>query len=180
MKRLRIPARHRLRYRLSQGLASFTSTRLPRANEVLEDVLTPEQIAAFTRMSPHDQAHSLRVLGLVSDDADPPSLDLMVAAVFHDIGKVGPGGRVRLLDRVARVGLAYVAPRLWVWLARLPAAGWRAGMVLAEHHPTLGAHVAGDLGCSPRSCWLIEHHADKPIPIDPELRRLVSADHEAR
>lgn len=180
MKRPRFPSRHRLRYRLVQGLSSLGAAPPPRTIDVLETLLTSKQVAAFMRMSPHDQAHSVRVLRLVSNDADPPSIDLMVAAVFHDIGKVGPGGRVRLLDRVFRVCLGSVAPTIWMWLARPPATGWRAGMVLAQYHPSLGAQIAAGLECSPRTSWLIEHHADRPLPDDADLRRLVFADHEAR
>jgi hypothetical protein len=96
--------------------------------------------------------------------------------LLHDIGKVAVNGRVRLIDRAAKVVLARVSPQLLSWLARLPAPRWRRGLALAVHHPRLGAARAADLGCSPRACWLIAHHEDEPAPEDDALTMLCRVD----
>lgn len=174
------PSPRRLRYRIAQGLGALWADVPSDAADVLGATLTPPQIHAFDRLSTHDRAHLLRVLGVIALGTPAPSPDLSVAAVLHDIGKAGPNGRVRLVDRVMRVVLGRLAPSLWRRLSHAPASGWRAGMVMAEHHPILGSRIAAELGCSDRVCWLIQHHADRHPPEDDELRLLIAADHSAR
>lgn len=165
-------------YRLRQGFSALRP-RLPHdRDEILAAVVTPAQAAAFRGLPAHDQAHLCRVcrILLASGVADR---DLLAAALLHDVGKADAGGRVRLPDRVARVLLAWLAPRLLARLAALPAPGPRRGFALAVHHPRLGAERAAQLGCSRRTCWLIAHHEDEPPPDDPDLLRLMAADHAA-
>jgi len=164
--------------RLRQGLEAL-SPRLPGGlNELLTTRLTPAQIAAFQRLPIHDQAHLCRVCRTLLDRGvhDP---DLLAAALLHDLGKVGTDGRVRLIDRVLRVVLARTCPALLLRLAADPAPRWRAGLARAVHHPQLGAARAAGLGCSARTCWLIAHHHDRPLPDDDALRLLVAADEAA-
>jgi hypothetical protein len=167
-----------VRYRLRQGIAAVVP-RVPDDREaILIATLTRNQADAFRALPVQDQAHLCRVYRcLVADGAT--DRDLLIAALLHDVAKVGPEGRVRLHDRVARVVLRRLAPRLLERLARMPAPGWRRGLALAVHHPRLGAEQALGLGCSERTCWLIAHHEDVPVPDDPDLRRLVAADHAA-
>ncbi|MEJ7762899.1 MAG: hypothetical protein WKF80_08925 [Thermomicrobiales bacterium] len=143
-------------------------------------LLTPSQRVAFAALSAFDRRHAIRVWGRVSREV-PADHDLAVAALLHDLAKAGsPGlpGRVHLPDRVTRVLLRRLAPGL---LARLatplpPVPRWRTGLVLAVHHPSLGAAWAADIGCSPRVCWLIAHHHDRTPVKDPVLRALMAAD----
>ena len=171
----------RTRYRIAQGVASLIPRVPANSGELLSAVLSSDQRRAFHRLSRVDQAHLLRVY-LAVKQADPAaSPDLTVAALLHDIGKVSPEGRVRLIHRVLRVALAKFSRPVWIRVSALPARGWRTGFVLAEHHAALGAQIAGQLGCSSRTCWLIAHHGTRIFPIeDPELRRLVEADYHAR
>ncbi len=171
----------RTRYRLAQGFDSLVPRVPADRDEIIPAVLSSDQRRAFCNLSSVDQAHLLRVYRAVRQ-ADPgASPDLKVAALLHDVGKVSPEGRVRLVHRVLRVALAKFAHPFWIRLSALPARGWRTGFVLAEHHPALGAQIAASLGCSPRTCWLIEHHGIRSFPIDdPELRQLVDADYHAR
>ncbi len=170
----------RLRYRLSQGIGALIADIPIDREETLSTLLSPPQHDAFLNLPAHDQAHLLRVVAMIAQSDSTPSHDLLVAALLHDIGKVSPNGRVRMPDRILRVLLSRYAPRLWVRLSRLPARGWRTGMVLAEHHPGLGAELAASLGCSGHACWLIAHHGDATLPNNSDLRRLVAADHAAR
>jgi hypothetical protein len=123
----------------------------------------------------HDQSHLCRVYRTLRDDG-ATDRDLLTAALLHDLGKASEAGHVRLGDRIVRVVLARLAPRLLRRLARLPAPRWRLGLALAVHHPTLGADRAAALGCSPRVCWLIAHHEDRDARHDPDVTRLAEAD----
>ena len=171
----------RTRYRLAQGLDSLVPRVPTDRNAILAAVLSPEQRQVFLSLSSVDQAHLLRVYRAVKQADPAASNDLHVAALLHDVGKVSPSGRVRLVHRVLRVALAKFAPSAWSRLTALPARGWRTGFVLAEHHPALGAEIADRLGCSARTSWLIAQHGTRSFPIDdPELRLLVEADYHAR
>ena len=171
----------RSRYRIAQGIDALVPRVPADRDEILAAILSAEQRRAFLDLSTVDQAHLLRVFRAVKKADTAASSDLLVAALLHDIGKVSPEGRVRLIHRVLRVALAKVAPSTWVRLSALPARGWRTGFVLAEHHPCLGAQIAARLGCSERTCWLIEHHGTRTFPVDDqELRQLVHADYHAR
>jgi hypothetical protein len=161
--------------RLRQGLHALRPVIPPDREAILAEALTPGQAAAFRGLSPHDQAHLCRVYRWLRERGGV-NRDLLVAALLHDIGKEHPAGQVRLLDRVARVVLVRLAPGLLRRLAAWPAPRWRRGLALAVHHPRLGAERAAALGCSARTCWLIAHHEDRPLPDDRELRLLVEAD----
>ena len=169
---------HRVAYRLEQGLGALRA-RVPLDRDaILSSALTMSQAAAFCALPAHDQAHLCQVYRLVLAQGAAGD-DLLAAALLHDIAKAGPDGRVRLPDRVARVVLKRLAPRLLDRLTRLPAPRWRTGLALAVRHPHLGAERARALGCSERICWLIAHHHDEPPVDDPDLLRLIAADHAA-
>lgn len=163
-------------YRARQTVAALLPRRPRDLDQILAVTLTSGQAAAFRDLTPHDQAHLCRVYlflrhrGVVDED-------LLVAALLHDLGKVDASGRVRLIDRIAKVILGRIAPRVWRRLARSPAPRWRRGMALAAHHPAIGAERAAALGCSPRTCWLIAHHEDDLVDDDPDLQLLWAADH---
>ena len=167
-----------IRYRLRQGLGALRSSILADRDEILAATLTEPQAAAFRALPAHDQAHLCRAYRLLRERGVRDG-DVLVAALLHDIAKVHGGGRVRLPDRVVRVVLGHLAPRLLDRLASLPAPRWRLGLALAVHHPRLGAERARALGCSERACWLIAHHEDDPPSTDPDLRLLAEVDRAA-
>lgn len=165
-------------YRLKQAARTLRADLPEGGEELLAQLLTPSQEAAFRALPKVDQAHSIRVAQALARD-DSPSRDLLIAGLLHDMAKVQPAGRVRFHHRVARVVLAKFAPGLLGKLAALPAPHWLLGLALAVHHPILGARQARELGCSPRTCWLIAHHADRQPTEDLELRQLMQADYLA-
>lgn len=130
--------------------------------------------AAFAAMPAVDRAHACRVALALPDGANR---DLVAAALLHDVGKADGTYQARIPDRIARVVLARVAPPVLRRLAAPPATGWRTGLVLAVHHPALGAARARYLGCTPRTVWLIAHHEDaRAAADDPELAVLLATD----
>ncbi len=161
--------------RFKQGIRGFRPPRPADYNAILSQALTKDQQNAFARLPAYDQSHLCAVYRwLVAEDVT--DRDLLVAGLLHDLGKAALCGRVRLIDRTVSVLLESTAPRVLVRLARLPSPKWRLGLALTVHHPRLGAEWAARLGCSERTCWLIEHHADNPPPPDPDLALLIRAD----
>jgi hypothetical protein len=144
----------------------------------LGEALTPAQRAAFLQLPVYDQRHLCAVYRALRS-RDPDDHELLQAGLLHDLGKAALNGRVRLIDRVAIVVLNRIAPRLSKRLTSLPCPRWRLGLALAVHHPALGADWARTLSCSERTCWLIEHHADRPVLNDDALIRLAAADESA-
>jgi hypothetical protein len=162
-------------HRLRQGIGRLFPVIPPDRDFFLTTLKAPAR-SAFLRLPAFDQAHLCDVARALRS-AGEPNLDLLDVALLHDIGKSACGSRVRLLDRTLNVLLAAISPSLLQRLAVLPAPRWRLGLALAVHHPRLGAEMARSWGYSERVCWLIEYHADTPLPADPALQRLVELDH---
>jgi hypothetical protein len=165
-------------HRMAQGMRALSLLMRSVDPPEVGDLLTPAQRAAFHALPAFDRAHLASVLSWLraAGETDP---DVLQAALLHDIGKHADGHRVMLIHRALNVLLERYAPGALARLAHLPAPWWRAGLALAVHHPRLGAEMAAELGCSPRTCWLIAHHEDDPLPDDPHLLRLVEADQAA-
>ena len=141
--------------------------------------LTAEQQSAFIKLAMHDRTHSIGV-AIAVEQVDPDNRDLITAAVLHDNGKVVGRYRVRLVDRAAKVLLAALSPALLERLAAPPPDGIWAGLVLAVHHPAIGAAKARNLGCSERTCWLIANHERSEEFNDPDLSLLARVDDATR
>ena len=162
-------------HRIRQGISSLRPTRDSSDEALLLAWLTPEQYAAFLELPRHDRAHLLRV-GRAMIERASDNQELVVAAFLHDLGKVYEGFHVRLIDRVAKVLLQAISPGLLQKMASPPPNRIRGGLVLAVHHPALGAARARELGCSERTCWLIAHHEDALQRNDPDLALLAAVD----
>lgn len=130
-------------------------------------------------MPMHDRTHSIGV-AIAAEQIEPDDGDLITAALLHDNGKVVGRYRVRLIDRVAKVLLSAASPSLLEQLATPPPDGFWAGLVLAVHHPAIGAAKARNLGCSERTCWLIANHERAGEFHDPGLSLLARVDDATR
>lgn len=127
------------------------------------------------RLSAFDRAHHPRVHDtLVAAGCVDP--DLLLAAALHDVGKADDRGRVWLPHRVLKVLLQAISPRLLDLVGRRDG-GWLGhGLILARHHPQLGAQLADAAGASERCVELIARHEER-LPVDnPQLRVLIQAD----
>lgn len=146
------------------------------ADVLARTTLPPAAAQAFLALPAYERRHGLAVHdAIVRGGRATP--DLLAAALLHDAGKApGSGARVRLPHRVCAVLVPALSPPAWRRLSQESAARWRAGFVLAAHHPRIGAELARAWGCDERICWLIAHHADAVPPDDPELAILVAAD----
>lgn len=116
----------------------------------------------FARMSPADQAHSLRVCQALIDQGhtDP---DLLAAALLHDVGKsmVPPN----VLERVFIVLANQIMPRqVFIWGQAEPR-GWKRASVIARQHPGWGADLVAENDGSELTVRLIRHHQ---ADLDPQ------------
>jgi putative nucleotidyltransferase with HDIG domain len=133
------------------------------------------QWALLARLTPFDRAHHLRVHALLVE-AGHDDVDLLRAALLHDVGKADERGRVNPLHRSAHVLLGWISPGM---LRRVAInGGWLShGLWLSLHHAENGAVLAARAGASERCCELIAAHAGPLRSTDPLLVSLAAADH---
>ncbi|MEZ4735749.1 MAG: hypothetical protein R3E79_52330 [Caldilineaceae bacterium] len=117
----------------------------------------------FQQLPRDAQRHSLNVLQTLQRQG-PLSPDLAAAALLHDVGKLAAdeaGLRINLWVRGPLVLLEHVAPQLLArWASPDVGHGWRYLLYVHQMHPLIGAQWATAWGCTPLTCWLIEHHQD--------------------
>jgi len=164
----------RATYRLRQFLSGFTARITPADHLLLDEILSGEQRQLFGRMPADAQRHSLNVLHELRN-AGHNSADLAVAALLHDVGKVAAS------DAGAYLGLWLRGPMVLIekfapWLlpkfaSSQPSKSWRYAIYVQLAHPQIGAKWAVDAGCTPLSCWLIEHHQYEQVDYA-ELQQL--------
>ncbi len=170
-------AASRLLHRPRQLLRALAPSEPVTCRTIVDAFLPPAGVAAFAEMPARDRAHACRVALALPPGAPR---DLVAAALLHDVGKSDGRARAGIPSRIARVVLTRLAPGILRALALPPPSGRRAGLVLAVHHPALGAVRAREVGCSPRTVWLIAHHEDgAAAAIDADLAMLRTADDAA-
>ncbi|MGE3797416.1 MAG: hypothetical protein AB7G88_06200, partial [Thermomicrobiales bacterium] len=130
----------------------------------VREILSEAQLEAFRHLPRHDQSHAICVMRQV-EKSGWVERDLLQAALLHDIGKSAGGRSPSLLDRTVHVFLRRISPPVLSALTSSQS-WWNGGLVLAVHHPALGAKRAENLGCSPRACDLVARHADSGIRGD--------------
>ena len=154
---------YRLIYRLQQFWHGWRATLQP---EELAAALCYLPLAAQERFRylPSDaQRHSLNVFQTLQRQGEVTA-DLAAAALLHDVGKSAAdeaGIRITLWVRGPLVLLEQFAPWLLThWTSPDTHQGWRYLLYVHQMHPMIGAQWAKEWGCSPLTCWLIEHHQD--------------------
>jgi len=143
----------------------------------VRDILSPAQCTLFERMPVDAQDHSLRVLATMQAQGDVGA-DLAAAALLHDVGKVAAlesGAYLGLWLRGPMVVVDALSPGLLERLAdSRPSASVRYALYVQQHHAAIGAQWAQEAGCTPLTCWLIEHHQDKQLSGTADERSLLA------
>jgi hypothetical protein len=152
-------------YRVGQFWRGLSAQVTPDDLVVVAQTLSPAAVKLFMQMPTDAQRHSLNVLASVQA-AGYDNVDLAVAALLHDCGKVAAnrgGVPLGLWLRGPMVLLEALLPDVAARWATLTAGdGWGQGVRYAlyvqREHPAIGAAWAAEAGCSALSCWLIAHH----------------------
>jgi hypothetical protein len=160
----------RARYRLGQFRAHLWPSPLSPADLAeVRQVLSPPLAALFRRLTPGEQAHSLRVMRMVAagGSAWAGQSELLQAALLHDVGK-----SVAPLTLPGRVAVVLVS-RLWPELIERSAGGEPRGrpnrpFVTAAWHAEWGAELCAQAGAPPLTVELIRRHQ---TPIDAPATR---------
>lgn len=165
----------RARYRTGQVVASLRPVITGGERGQLKQWLTPEAVALFERMPLRDQRHSLDIWhALHAAGAREP--ELLAAALLHDMGKTVHDGRpLRVWHRVAVVLLDTLSPGAVDRIAAADPTSWRYPFYAHRHHPSRGAELATEAGCTPLTVELIRRHQDKLAqPPANETERLLA------
>ena len=175
----------RARYRLSQFRAHLWPSPLSPADLAeVRQVLSPPLTALFRRLTPGEQAHSLRVMRalrvVAAGGSSGPAgggdwsgqSELRQAALLHDVGKsVAP---LTLPGRVAVVLVSRLWPGLITGLAGSVGSeprGWRRPFVTAARHAEWGAELCAQAGAPPLTVDLVRRHQlpiRVSVPATPE------------
>ena len=121
----------------------------------VERILSTPELDLFKQLPVPDQNHSLRVLAALESEGEA-DLDLLKAALLHDIGKMRYP--LRRWERVLAVILSGLLPgTAAAWGQREPRGIHRA-LVVIHQHPAWGADLVEEIGSSPSVVWLIRYH----------------------
>jgi len=154
-------------YRLRQGLARIATLWRPPDVGPVRDILSAEAFALFGSMSAADQGHSLEALRRLERER-PVSPDLAVAALLHDVGKVGGG--LTLPYRSAIVLLEALRPQVLERLCDEAEGTWRAPFAADANHAATGAERCLAAGCSKWVAALVQYHDASPKEVPDDLR----------
>lgn len=167
-----------LTYRARQLWYAYRAAPSQQDLDEVRAILNPGEMGLFEGMQPSEQVHSHAVMQRLRAQ-DPPSQDLLVAALLHDVGKsIYP---LSVWERVLIVLVGALSPGLLArWGAGDPH-GWQRVFVVARQHPQWGADMAARQGTSPLAVELIRQHqnylpADKVLSKETLLGKLQAAD----
>lgn len=134
-------------------------------------------IGLFQAMRRYDRQHALGVFRTLQGwgHTEP---DLLAAGLLHDVGKTArQAGRLKLWHRVAVVLMHAFWPGLLERIGQDRPGSWRQPFYVQQHHAAIGAELARQAGCSPRTVELIRHHEEPSSRMDdPWLAALQAAD----
>lgn len=167
-----------LAYRLRQFTSGLRAQVSAEERATVARWLPPAAWTLFAQMPLDAQRHSLNVLQTLRP-ADQEQPDLAAAALLHDVGKLAAaqaGIRLNLWWRGPLVLLEALLPQLLLqWSSSDPTRGWRYLLYVHHAHPQIGAAWAKAAGCTPLTCWLIEHHQAKSVTATAEQKELLAA-----
>jgi putative nucleotidyltransferase with HDIG domain len=128
--------------------------------EQVHRILPPAAANLFRGMPGYDRRHALSVLRHLQEGGQTDS-DLLAAALLHDVGTTADQTRrMRLWHRVAVVLLRAVSPVAIERIGRDEPGSWRQPFYVQQHHGAIGAELAREVGCSPRTADLIRLHEE--------------------
>lgn len=152
----------RILYRSGQFRKHLGSRPAQAGLDEIRRILTSAQLELFLQMQAGEQVHSLDVWRRLTGQGETP-LDLQMAALLHDAGKVR--FPLRIWERVWIVVAEQVIPgRFKTWgaasgdLDKLP--WWQRACAVALQHPLWGAELAQAAGCSAQAVALIRRHQE--------------------
>lgn len=172
-------------YRVRQFWHALTARPDVDQLDFAAQILMPPLFELFQTMQFSEQAHAVKV-GLLLKEQGYQELDLLAAALLHDVGKARYP--LRLWERVWIVLGQRFAPGFVSHLMREAVDGGKTGafhraFLIAEQHPAWGAEIAAQCGASPLVVTLIRRHQDQKLDDLPEdtirlLSALQAADNE--
>jgi hypothetical protein len=164
-------------YRVRQFVRAAGAWVRPKDTDAARRYLPSPALDLFQTMPRYDRQHALNVFRSLQQRGHGEP-DLLAAALLHDMGKTAyPAGGVRLWHRVAVVLMRTFWPGLLERIGQDRPGSWRQPFFVQQHHAAIGAELARQAGCSPRTAELIHHHEDPTgLADDPWLAALQAAD----
>lgn len=145
-------------------------------------ILTTSQIGLWARVGPTDRAHAVdvarRVARRLGEGDAEDRLDVLRAALLHDVGKVESGAGVPLRVVATLLGPVITEARAMRLAQRGGVAG-RLGRQL--RYPALGAELLAEVGSSRLvTRWAAEHHLEPGRwTVDSQVGALLQAADDA-
>lgn len=147
-------------YRAQQFWNAVTASLDQKDLDEIREVLPANLLNLFLQMQVAEQTHSFQVYQKLKI-CGATNLDLLQAALLHDVGKVKYP--LHIWERVEIVLVKTVLPEKAKDWGKGSFHGWRRPFVVALQHAGWGAELAQKAGASPMVVSLINRHHEKVI-----------------